>query len=55
METQFFIGGIVLFLIGNAMGGHLDHVNSLVELRSLLYLALVSAVAYTLLVCITSI
>ena len=24
--TQFFIGGIVLFLIGNAMGGHLDHV-----------------------------
>ena len=45
--TQFFIGGIVLFLIGNAMGGHLDHV-TVGGITVVLYLALVSAVAYTL-------
>ena len=45
--TQFFIGGIVLFLIGNAMGGHLDHI-TVAGITVVLYLALVSAVAYTL-------
>ena len=45
--TQFFIGGFVLFLIGNAMGGHLDHVTA-GGITVVLYLALVSAVAYTL-------
>ena len=45
--TQFFIGGIVLFLIGNAMGGHLDHV-TVGGITVVLYLALVSAVDYTL-------
>ena len=45
--TQFFIGGIVLFLIGKAMGGHLNHI-TVAGITVVLYLALVSAVAYTL-------
>lgn len=45
--TQFFIGGIVLFLIGKAMGGHLDHITA-AGATIVLYLAFVSAVAYTL-------
>ena len=45
--TQFFIGGIVLFLIGKAMGGHLDHITA-AGVTIVLYLAFVSAVAYTL-------
>ena len=45
--TQLFFGGIVLFLIGNAMGGHLDYV-TVGGITVVLYLALVSAVAYTL-------
>lgn len=45
--TQFFIGGIVLFLIGKGMGGHLDHIH-VSGAGIILYLAFVSAVAYTL-------
>ena len=45
--TQFTMGGIILFLIGKAMGGHLDHMN-LAGAVLILYLAMVSAVAYTL-------
>ena len=41
------MGGIILFLIGKAMGGHLDHMN-LAGAVLILYLAMVSAVAYTL-------
>lgn len=45
--TQFFIGGILLFVIGRCMGGHLDHIPAMGAVL-ILYLALVSAVAYTL-------
>ncbi len=45
--TQFTMGGIVLFLIGKAMGGKLTHMN-LPGCILILYLAMVSAVAYTL-------
>ena len=45
--NSVFFGGIVLFLIGNAMGGHLDYV-TVGGITVVLYLALVSAVAYTL-------
>jgi len=45
--TQFFIGGILLVVIGICMGGHLDHM-SFAGAVLILYLALVSAVAYTL-------
>lgn len=45
--TQFFIGGILLVVIGICMGGHLDHM-SFAGAALILYLALVSAVAYTL-------
>lgn len=44
---QFFLGGIVLIVIGLCMGGHLDHI-TFSSVCVLLYLALVSAVAYTL-------
>lgn len=49
---QFFLGGIVLIIIGLCMGGHLDNITSGSGLISsvgvLLYLAFVSAMAYTL-------
>lgn len=45
--TQFFIGGILLVIIGVCMGGHLSHM-SVMGAVLILYLALVSAVAYTL-------
>ena len=44
---QFFIGGIILTLTGIAMGGRLHHF-SVAAVGILLYLAMVSAVAYTL-------
>lgn len=45
--TQFTMGGILLFLTGILMGGHLEHITFVSGLL-ILYLALVSAVAYTL-------
>ena len=45
--TQFTMGGIVLFLIGKIMGGHLGVVNA-AGIGIIFYLAMVSAVAYTL-------
>lgn len=45
--TQFFIGGILLFLIGIGMGGHLEHLSG-PAIAVILYLAFLSAVAYTL-------
>ncbi len=45
--TQFTMGGIVLFLIGKTMGGKLTYIN-LPGCILILYLAMVSAVAYTL-------
>lgn len=45
--TQFFLGGILLFLIGKGMGGHLEHFTA-AGFGIVLYLAFVSAVAYTL-------
>ena len=45
--TQFTMGGIVLTLIGVGMGGHLGNVTA-VGVVSIFYLAMVSAVAYTL-------
>lgn len=45
--TQFTLGGIVLTLIGVGMGGHLGSV-TVVGIVIIVYLALVSAVAYTL-------
>ncbi len=45
--TQFFIGGILLVIIGVCMGGHLSHMSAMGAVL-ILYLALVSAVAYTL-------
>lgn len=44
---QFFLGGIVLIIIGLCMGGHLDNI-TMSSVSVLLYLAFVSAVAYTL-------
>ena len=45
--SQFFAGGILLFIIGKFMGGHLDKLTAAGAVL-ILYLALVSAVAYTL-------
>ena len=45
--TQFTMGGIVLTPIGVGMGGHLGNVTA-VGVVSIFYLAMVSAVAYTL-------
>lgn len=45
--SQFFVGGILLYIIGKLMGGHLDKM-SFAGGCLILYLALVSAVAYTL-------
>ncbi len=45
--TQFTMGGIILFLIGKGMGGHLGHVTA-GSIGIIFYLAMVSAVAYTL-------
>ena len=45
--SQFFAGGILLFIIGKFMGGHLDKLTATGAVL-ILYLALVSAVAYTL-------
>ena len=45
--TQFTIGGLLLFIIGIFMGGHLDFMTA-AGFGIVLYLALVSAVAYTL-------
>ena len=45
--TQFTMGGIILFLIGKGMGGHLGVVNA-AGIGIIFYLAMVSAVAYTL-------
>ena len=44
---QFFMGGVLLFVVGILMGGHLDHM-SVAGAVLILYLAMVSAVAYTL-------
>lgn len=44
---QFFMGGVLLFIVGILMGGHLEHV-SIAGAVLVLYLAMVSAVAYTL-------
>ncbi len=44
---QFFMGGVLLFIVGILMGGHLDHM-SIAGVVLILYLAMVSAVAYTL-------
>lgn len=45
--TQFTMGGIVLTLIGIGMGGHLGNITA-VGVVIIFYLAMVSAVAYTL-------
>ena len=45
--SQIFAGGILLFIIGKFMGGHLDKLTAAGAVL-ILYLALVSAVAYTL-------
>ena len=45
--TQFTMGGIVLMLIGSGMGGHLENVTT-GGVVIIFYLAMVSAVAYTL-------
>ena len=45
--TQFTMGGIVLMLIGAGMGGHLENVTT-GGVVIIFYLAMVSAVAYTL-------
>ena len=45
--TQFTMGGIVLFFIGKMMGGHLGNVTA-GGIGIVFYLAMVSAVAYTL-------
>ena len=44
---QFFMGGLLLFFVGILMGGHLDHF-TIAGALLILYLAMVSAVAYTL-------
>ena len=44
---QFFMGGVLLFVVGILMSGHLDHM-SVAGAVLILYLAMVSAVAYTL-------
>ena len=44
---QFVMGGIVLSVIGSGMGGHLEHI-TVGSFLLILYLAMVSAVAYTL-------
>ena len=41
------MGGVLLFVVGILMGGHLDHM-SVAGAVLILYLAMVSAVAYTL-------
>lgn len=45
--SQFFLGGILLVLIGVGMGGRLEHMSA-AGACLILYLAMVSAVAYTL-------
>lgn len=45
--TQFTMGGVVLTLIGIGMGGHLGNITA-VDVVIIFYLAMVSAVAYTL-------
>lgn len=45
--TQFTMGGVVLMLLGAGMGGHLEHVTAGGAVL-IFYLAMVSAVAYTL-------
>lgn len=45
--SQFFVGGLLLIIIGVAMGGRLNHITFMGGLL-ILYLAMVSAVAYTL-------
>ena len=45
--TQFTMGGVVLTLIGIGMGGHLGNITA-VGVVIIFYLAMVSAVAYTL-------
>lgn len=45
--TQFTMGGVVLTLIGIGMGGHLGNITA-VSVVVIFYLAMVSAVAYTL-------
>ena len=45
--SKFFMGGVLLFVVGSLMGGHLDHM-SVAGAVLILYLAMVSAVAYTL-------
>ena len=45
--TQFTMGGVVLTLIGIGMGGHLGNITA-VGVMIIFYLAMVSAVAYTL-------
>ena len=45
--TQFTMGGVVLILIGIGMGGHLGNITA-VGVVIIFYLAMVSAVAYTL-------
>ena len=45
--TQFTMGGMILFLIGKAMGGNLTHFTG-TAVAIIFYLAMVSAVAYTL-------
>lgn len=44
---QFFIGGIMMMLFGFAAGGRINKVSGLNVVLILLYLALISAVAYT--------
>lgn len=46
-QIVFAGSGIVLFFIGKAMGGHLNHITG-AGIMVVLYLAFVSAVAYTL-------
>lgn len=46
-SCQFFMGGLLLFFVGILMGGHLDHF-TIAGALLILYLAMVSAVAYTL-------
>lgn len=44
---QFFIGGIVLTIVGLLFGGRITHI-SVQAVMLLIYLALVSSIAYTL-------
>lgn len=44
---QFFLGGFILAVIGFMMGGHIE-ISNIASFNILIYLALISAVAYTL-------